>query len=55
MIYHFSFIITNGVEYIDSDGKRTDDRKRAHHYPYRGEASAAAEKFGPSFKVRELD
>jgi hypothetical protein len=55
MIYSFAFIITNGVEFIDSDGNRTDDRKRAHRYPYQGEAKVAARTFGPSFRTREVE
>lgn len=55
MIYNFAFIITDGVEYIDGDGKRTTDKKRAHRYPYQGEARTAAATFGPEFRVQEID
>ncbi|QIG67383.1 hypothetical protein EVB39_054 [Rhizobium phage RHph_TM3_3_9] len=55
MIYNFAFIITDGVEYIDGDGERTPDRKRAHRYPYRSEAKTAATTFGREFRVQEVE
>ena len=55
MIYNFAFIITDGVHYIDGNGKYTGDRKRAQRYPYHGEAKRAAATFGPQFRVREVE
>ncbi|QIG67861.1 hypothetical protein EVC29_061 [Rhizobium phage RHph_Y52] len=55
MIYNFAFIITNGVYYIDGDGRCTLERKRAHRYPYRIEAKTAAEKLGRGFRVQEVE
>jgi hypothetical protein len=55
MIYNFAFIVTDGVEFIDDSGNLTRDRKRAHRFPYQGEAKRAAAKLGTSYKTREIE
>lgn len=55
MVYNFAFIVTNGVNFIDDSGNLTADRKRAHRFPYQGEARRAAAKLGPSYKTREIE
>jgi hypothetical protein len=54
MIYNFAFIITDGTRFVDERGKLTKDVKRAHRFPYHGEAKAAAAAH-PGFRVREVE
>lgn len=55
LIYNFAFIVTDGEDFIDRNGKLTKDKRRAERYPYHCEATRVAAARGPSFKVREIE